>query len=80
VLRSVRELKAFYRIANIPPGGGREITIPLRASDLKVYDPTTQRLQVITGPVKVWVGSSSARSTLLPATDSDASTTFNVVP
>src|SRR6185503_6874372 len=43
VQRSVKELKAFRRV-NLLKGQGKAVTIDLRASDLKVYDPTSKKI------------------------------------
>ncbi|MEP6653532.1 MAG: glycoside hydrolase family 3 C-terminal domain-containing protein [Myxococcales bacterium] len=67
--RPVKELKGFYRVALEAAGtmgDAKRITIPLRVSDLKYYDMTTNSWQVASGPVKVMVGPSSAN---LPLSD-----------
>jgi beta-glucosidase len=79
VMRSIKELKGFYRV-DLDPGQGKRITIPLRASDLKVYSPTTKKMEVYSGRVKVMVGPSADRTKLLPTSDTDTSTTFTVLP
>jgi beta-glucosidase len=67
--RPVKELKGFYRVALEAAGAmgdAKRITIPLRVSDLKYYDMTTNTWQVASGQVKVMVGPSSAN---LPLSD-----------
>lgn len=79
VQRSVKELKAFRRV-NLPKGVGKRVTIDLRASDLKVYDPASKTMKVPTGKVQILVGPSSDRTKLLPASDNDTSTVITLVP
>lgn len=79
VQRSIKELKAFRRV-NLTKGQGKRVTIDLRASDLKVYDPTSKTMKVPTGRVQILVGPSSDRTKLLPASDMDTSTVITLVP
>jgi beta-glucosidase len=63
--RGPKELKGFKRFtlakpdpANSMNGSAKRITIPIRVSDLKVYDATQNKMIVESGPVQVWVGPS----------------------
>ncbi|MEO5768251.1 MAG: glycoside hydrolase family 3 C-terminal domain-containing protein, partial [Polyangia bacterium] len=58
-----KELKGFYRVS-LPAGVTKRITIPLRVADLKYYDASAMAWQVETGPVKIMVGPSSAKTAL----------------
>ena len=42
------------------PGVTKQITIPVRVSDLKYWDMTSNSWQVESGPVKISVGPNSA--------------------
>lgn len=57
--RSVKELKGFYRVS-LDPGQTKQITIPVRVSDLKYYDSTAKAWQVASGSVEFQVGPSAA--------------------
>lgn len=56
--RSMKELKGFRRVS-LDPGVTKQIAIPLRVSDLKYWDSTSNAWVVESGPVKVMVGGSS---------------------
>jgi beta-glucosidase len=61
--RPVKELKGFARV-NLGPGEEKQISIPVRLSDLDYFqvdgaDPTKGKWVVETGPVKIMVGGSS---------------------
>jgi beta-glucosidase len=65
VRRPAKELKGFVR-ETVQPGQTVQITIPLRISDLKYWDTTSNSWQIESGPVTVMVGGSS---TNLPLSD-----------
>ena len=54
--RPIKELKGFIREAGIAPGTGHHLHIPVRVSDLKYFDMTSNTWKVETGPVKIMVG------------------------
>lgn len=64
--RPIKELKAFARTVTLHPGQGQHVPLPVRVSDLKYWDMTSNSWQVETGAVKISVGPSSAS---LPLTD-----------
>ena len=57
--RSIKELKGFYRVS-LDPGQTKQVTIPVRVSDLKYYDATAKAWTVASGPVEFQVGPSAA--------------------
>jgi beta-glucosidase len=65
VRRPVKELKGFHRVT-LAPGVAKRITFPLRISDLKYWDTTSNSWQVESGTVQIMVGGSS---TSLPLMD-----------
>jgi beta-glucosidase len=57
--RPQKELKGFYRVS-LSPGQTKQVTIPLRVSDLKYWDMTASKWVVESGTLKVHVGPSAA--------------------
>jgi beta-glucosidase len=57
--RSVKELKGFHRVS-LDPGQTKQITIPVRVTDLKYYDSTAKAWQISSGAVEFQVGPSAA--------------------
>jgi len=57
--RPIKELRGFERI-HLSPGETKKVTFPLKASDLRVWDVTTNRYVVETGNYDIMVGASSA--------------------
>jgi len=62
----VKELKAFYRV-HLEPNEAKQVTIPLRMSDLKYWDTSTGSWAVDTGTLNIQVGPNAAN---LPLTAS----------
>lgn len=59
--RGPKELKAFRRVhlaAQGTSGDALRVQVPIRVKDLKVWDATTSKMIVESGPVQVWVGPS----------------------
>jgi beta-glucosidase len=63
VRRPAKELKAFRRVT-LDPGQAKQVTIPVRVSDLKYYDQTAHAWAATTGAVKIAVGPSAADADL----------------
>jgi beta-glucosidase len=57
--RPLKELKGFTRVS-LDPGQTKQVTIPVRVSDLKYYDQTAKAWTVASGSVQFQVGSSAA--------------------
>jgi beta-glucosidase len=57
--RPIKELKGFHRVS-LTPGETKRITFPVRVSDLKYWNSTTNSWEVESGPVQIMVGPSSA--------------------
>lgn len=58
VLRSIKELKGFQRVA-LKAGESKVVTIPIRLTDLCHWDEATQRWTLESGDITVHVGGSS---------------------
>lgn len=58
VQRPLKALKGFRRV-NIPAGSRMKVTIPLKADDLRYWDPEKHAFVLEKGPVSILVGSSS---------------------
>lgn len=58
VLRPLKELKGFEKIA-LAPGDGQTVTFTVRPDDLKFYDPATASWIAEPGRFKAYIGSSS---------------------
>jgi beta-glucosidase len=56
--RPIKELKSFARVS-LEPGQSKIVTLPVRVSDLKYWNTTSNAWQAASGPVKVMVGPSS---------------------
>jgi beta-glucosidase len=65
ITRPAKELKGFYRATAVAPGQTAQITIPLRISDLKYWDTTSNSWQIQTGTYNIMVGPSSDNLTLM---------------
>jgi beta-glucosidase len=57
--RPAKELKGFYRVA-LDPGQTKRVKIPLRISDLKLWDSGANAWKIESGTVQVSVGPSAA--------------------
>ena len=68
--RPVRELKGFQRLT-LKAGERRDVTVPIRADDLRFWSPATRRWELDPGAFDLWVGDSSAAT---------LHATFTVVP
>lgn len=63
VLRTIKELKGFSRVA-LKAGESKVVTIPIRRSDLCQWDETTQTWSLQPGNITFLVGGSSDKLTL----------------
>lgn len=64
VMMPAKELKGFFRATAIAPGQTAQITIPLRISDLKYWDTTSNAWQIQSGTYNIMVGPSADNLTL----------------
>jgi beta-glucosidase len=56
--RPARELKGFVRV-HLKAGERRNVTLPVRADDLRFWSPATRHWELDPGVFDVWVGDSS---------------------
>lgn len=62
--RPVKELKGFMRVS-LDPGQAKQVTIPLRISDLKYWNTQNGAWEVESGKVKIMVGGNPAELELV---------------
>jgi beta-glucosidase len=60
----VKELKGFQRVT-LEPGQAKRVTIPIRLSDLKYWDTSTESWQVERGTLNIQVGPNAGNLPLM---------------